>query len=73
MVSEQPTRIVVRDFRKAGWTKAPKQTGGSHTKWLCPSQTHSFTLPDGHRRISPGVASKAYAALENDQCKEVAR
>lgn len=73
MVSEQPTRKVVRDFKKAGWTKAPQQPSGSHTKWQCPSLTHTFPLPDGHRHISPGVVRKAYEALENDTCKETVR
>lgn len=62
---------MVRTFRTSGWSPAPVQPKGSHTKWLCPSRTHSFILPDGHRSISPGVVAKANAALKNDDCKEV--
>lgn len=62
MVSEQPTRKVVKAFRDAGWTLAPRQPKGSHSKWPCPSLTHSFILPDGHRSISPGVVANASAA-----------
>ena len=63
MVSEQPTRKMVREFLDAGWTKA--RTRGSHSLWQCPADQHTFTLPDGHRTISPGVVDKARKALAN--------
>lgn len=66
MVSEQPTRKVVKDFKNAGW--GPIRTVGSHTVYGCPCGGHSYSLPDGHRTISPGVVRKAYRALE--QCEE---
>ena len=53
-------------FRDAGWTDG--RTVGSHTKWHCPASKHSFSLPDGHRTISPGVYSKAMKALDADSC-----
>ncbi len=66
MVSEQPTRKMIKAFRDAGWE--PKRTAGSHTVWACSCGTHTFTLPDGHRIISPGVAAKAFKALK--ACEE---
>ncbi|WP_370584413.1 type II toxin-antitoxin system HicA family toxin [Ornithinimicrobium cryptoxanthini] len=48
-------------FRRAGWT--PVRSVGSHTVWESPSGKR-FTLPDGHRTISPGVVRKATKALE---------
>jgi predicted RNA binding protein YcfA (HicA-like mRNA interferase family) len=65
MVSEQPTRKMVRLFARAGWT--PLRTSGSHTVWGCPCGKHRFSLPDGHRTISAGVSGKALKAL--DECE----
>lgn len=62
MVTEQPTRKVVKEFKAAGWT--PGKTSGSHTMWHCPTGACSFTLPDGHRKISPGVYRNAIKALK---------
>lgn len=64
MVSEQPTNKVTRTLRKAGWT--PIRTRGSHTVWESPNGT-KFTLPDGHKTISPGVYSKLLKAMKEDQ------
>jgi predicted RNA binding protein YcfA (HicA-like mRNA interferase family) len=61
MVSEQPTRKMVRLFSKADWQ--PLRTVGSHTMWGCPCGKHQFVLPDGHNTISPGVVRKAMKAL----------
>lgn len=61
MVSEQPTRKVVKDFKAAGWH--PLRTEGSHTVYVCGCGAHTFSLPDGHRTISPGVVRKSYKAL----------
>lgn len=66
MVSEQPARVMVKRFRSAGWMAL--RTVGSHTMWECPCGEHRFSLPDGHRTISPGVVAKAYKAIE--QCEE---
>lgn len=57
MVSEQPSRKMVGRFQEAGWS--PVRTVGSHTVWRCGCGRHQFTLPDGHRTISPGVVAKA--------------
>ncbi|MDR6868465.1 putative RNA binding protein YcfA (HicA-like mRNA interferase family) [Microbacterium resistens] len=63
MVSEQPTRKVVRLLKDAGWS--PIRTAGSHTTWASPTGA-TFTLPDGHRTISPGVYRKLLKALEEE-------
>jgi predicted RNA binding protein YcfA (HicA-like mRNA interferase family) len=62
------TRVMIRELTRAGWTRA--RTNGSHTVWNCRSGRHHFTLPDGHREISGGVAQKARAALAGDECEE---
>lgn len=65
MVSEQPTRKVVKMLRDAGWLPARSQ--GSHTMWKSADGTRSITVPDGHRTISPGVARKIFDAIKEDQ------
>ncbi|WP_016894197.1 type II toxin-antitoxin system HicA family toxin [Mycobacteroides abscessus] len=52
MVSEQPTRHVVKKLKKAGFERTGGQ--GSHSRWRHPSGV-VITVPDGHRTISPGV------------------
>lgn len=66
MVSEQPTRKMVRMFKDAGWTAV--RTVGSHTVWECRTGKHSFSLPDGHKTISAGVVRKADKALSGCGC-----
>lgn len=61
MVSEQPTRKVVKAFKDAGWRQV--RTEGSHSLYECSCDRHTFALPDGHRMISPGVVRKAGKAL----------
>ncbi len=63
MVSEEPTRKMVREFKDAGWAPLPGGDG-SHTKYGCSCGSHTFSLPDGHRVISPGVVRKARKAIE---------
>lgn len=50
----------------------PPGSDGSHTKYGCPCGSHTFSLPDGHKTISPGVVRKARKALEdcNDMGKK---
>lgn len=66
MVKEQPTRKVIRELRTAGWQAG--ETMGSHTKWHGPNGT-IFSLPDGHREISPGVYRKLRNAMKEDESK----
>jgi predicted RNA binding protein YcfA (HicA-like mRNA interferase family) len=66
MVSEQSTRSVLRMLRAANWTAG--ETVGSHTKWTGPNGT-SFSLPDGHRQVSPGVYRNLLKAMREDKAK----
>lgn len=63
MVSEQPTRKVLRLLKRSGWRAL--RTVGSHTTWEGPNGT-TFTLPDGHSTISPGVYRNLLKALDED-------
>lgn len=51
-------------LKRAGWT--PIRTVGSHTTWGSPNGS-TFTLPDGHRTISPGVYRKLLKTLKEDE------
>lgn len=61
MVSEQPTRIVVKKLKKAGFERTGGQ--GSHSRWRHPSGV-VITVPDGHRAISPGVVRIVERAIQ---------
>lgn len=65
MTSDQPTRKVVKILRDAGWFPARAMTG-SHEVWEGPNGTR-FTVPTGHRTISPGVYRKLLAAMKEDE------
>jgi hypothetical protein len=60
MVSEQPTRKMVSEFKRAGWSVI--STDGRHTKFGCPSGRHTLPLPTTHRRLA-GVVRKARQAI----------
>lgn len=51
-------------MRNAGWS--PLRTVGSHTVWQSPTGA-TFTLPDGHRTISPGVYRNLLKAMEEGE------
>jgi predicted RNA binding protein YcfA (HicA-like mRNA interferase family) len=53
MVSDQPTRKVVRELLDAGFRRTDAK--GSHAMWIGPNGT-PVSVPDGHRTISPGVS-----------------
>lgn len=61
MVSDQPTRRVLAELRAAGFS--PRRTSGSHTLWAHPGG-EGVAVPDGHRRISPGVYRKIRTAID---------
>lgn len=63
MTSDQPTRKVTKMLRDAGWT--PTRTTGSHTTWTSPTGA-TYSLPDGHRTISPGVYRKLLKKLTEE-------
>lgn len=50
-------------LKRSGWRAL--RTVGSHTTWEGPNGT-TFTLPDGHNTISPGVYRKLQKALDED-------
>lgn len=60
MVSEQPTRKVLRELKDAGFTAARRD--GSHTVYV--NGAVSVSVPDGHRMISPGVYRKVLKKIE---------
>lgn len=65
MVSEQPTRKMVKELKAAGWELI--STDGRHSKYGCPCGGHTFPLPESHKTISPGVVRKCRKAIE--ECK----
>jgi predicted RNA binding protein YcfA (HicA-like mRNA interferase family) len=65
MVSEQPTRRVLKLLRKAGWE--PVRSVGSHTVWRSADGTRSLSIPDGHTMISPGIVRQVHRALKEGQ------
>ncbi|MBF4511326.1 type II toxin-antitoxin system HicA family toxin [Plantibacter sp. VKM Ac-2885] len=66
MVSEQPTRIMLKKLRKAGFTPAPNMVG-SHRKWYAPNGVDSVSIPEGHKAISPGVVRQIDKAIEESK------
>lgn len=64
MVSDQPTRKMVKALRDAGFQ--PTRTVGSHTMWRAANGTQ-ISVPDGHRTISAGVVRKIMKAIEEAQ------
>jgi predicted RNA binding protein YcfA (HicA-like mRNA interferase family) len=61
MVSEEPTRKIVKRLKNAGFS--PTEAKGSHTKWTHPSGAQ-VTIADGHRMISPGVVRQVNNAIK---------
>ncbi|WP_306365381.1 type II toxin-antitoxin system HicA family toxin [Nocardia sp. CC227C] len=69
MVTEQPSRVVLRTLSKAGWSF--KRNGkGSHVVWSCPSGKHPVTIPVGHGAISAGVVRNVDKAIEDCSCDQ---
>ncbi|MDJ0363116.1 type II toxin-antitoxin system HicA family toxin [Rhodococcus sp. H29-C3] len=62
MVTEQPTRTVVKELKAAGFS--PARTVGSHTTWVSADGEVKVTVPEGHRKISPGVYRKILEAMK---------
>jgi predicted RNA binding protein YcfA (HicA-like mRNA interferase family) len=60
MVSEEPTRKIVKRLKAAGFIRTDAE--GSHAKWEHPSGA-SVIVPDGHRMISPGVVRQINKAI----------
>ncbi|WP_078314738.1 type II toxin-antitoxin system HicA family toxin [Mycobacterium sp. D16Q16] len=70
MIAPAPTREIVKQLKKAGFTARPGK--GSHTVWTCSHGSYSVSLADGHRTISPGVRRQVDTAIEAcaTNCKE---
>lgn len=60
MVSEEPTRAIIKRLRKAGFVRTDAE--GSHAKWIHPLGPW-VSIPDGHRTISPGVVRQVNKAI----------
>jgi predicted RNA binding protein YcfA (HicA-like mRNA interferase family) len=67
MISEQPTRAILKELDRAGWTRK-RQGKGSHSVWQCPAGAHAVTVPDGHPSIRPGVVRSIRKAIEDCTC-----
>jgi predicted RNA binding protein YcfA (HicA-like mRNA interferase family) len=66
MAKAMSAKRAVAMLSSKGWTIV--RTRGSHTVWESPTGAR-FTLPDGHREISPGVARNLMKALEETNDK----
>ncbi|WP_434056629.1 type II toxin-antitoxin system HicA family toxin [Leifsonia sp. McL0608] len=62
MVSEEPTRKLIRRLKAAGFSA--DRTVGSHTVYATADGRHTVTVPDGHKTISPGVVRQVNKAIE---------
>ncbi|ORA29883.1 hypothetical protein BST20_27770 [Mycobacterium branderi] len=65
-----PTREVVKQLKKAGFTK--RDGKGSHTIWTCKHGRYSVSVDTGHRTISPGVRRQIDTAINecDTNCKK---
>jgi predicted RNA binding protein YcfA (HicA-like mRNA interferase family) len=61
MVSDEPTRKIIKELRAAGFS--PIRKSGSHTWWQHESGK-GVAVPDGHSKISPGVVRNIRKAIE---------
>lgn len=66
MVKEEPTRLVTKRLKSAGFTRTG--TDGRHSKWTHPSGVW-VAVPDSHRTISPGVVRKINNAIKESEGK----
>lgn len=70
MIAPAPTREIVKQLKRAGFTK--RDGKGSHTVWTCPHGRYSVSVDTGHKTISPGVRRQIDAAVAEceGRCKE---
>jgi predicted RNA binding protein YcfA (HicA-like mRNA interferase family) len=61
VVSEEPTRKIVKELREAGFTRIRRR--GSHSRWEHKCGI-AVSVPDGHRTISPKVVREARQAIQ---------
>lgn len=70
MIASAPTREIVKQLKKAGFTS--RDGKGSHTVWTCRHGRESVSVDTGHRTISPGVRRQINTAIQAcaTNCKE---
>lgn len=70
MIAPAPTREIVKQLTRAGFTERPGR--GSHSNWYCAHDAYNVSVPTWHRTISPGVRRQVDAAIRNcrNNCKE---
>lgn len=61
MVRDAPTRLMIRELERAGWSV--RRADGRHSVYGCRCGRHTFALPTTHRMVSAGVVAKARRAL----------
>lgn len=72
MITEQPSRVVLRTLTTAGWS-FKRDCKGSHEMWHCATGRHTVTISTGHGAVSAGVVrtvNKAIAGCSCDTTKE---
>jgi predicted RNA binding protein YcfA (HicA-like mRNA interferase family) len=67
VVSEEPTRKLVKRLKKAGFVRS--EASGSHGRWQHPTGPIVF-VPDGHSTISPRVVRQVNEAIADAMEKE---
>lgn len=65
MIAPAPTREIIKQLTRAGFTK--RDGKGSHIVWTCKHGSYSVSVDTGHRTISPGVRRQIDAAI--NQCE----
>jgi predicted RNA binding protein YcfA (HicA-like mRNA interferase family) len=65
VVSDEPSRSVVKRLRKAGFVKSDGR--GSHTKWSHQASGAYVVVATGHRMISAGVVNQVNAAIKRSK------
>jgi predicted RNA binding protein YcfA (HicA-like mRNA interferase family) len=62
LVSDEPSRSVVKRLRNVGFVKSDGK--GSHTKWSHQASGAHVVVATGHRMISAGVVNQVNKAIE---------
>ena len=65
MVSDEPSRSVLKRLRKAGFVKSDGR--GSHTKWNHQESGAYVVVATGHRMISAGGVKQVNKAIERSE------
>jgi predicted RNA binding protein YcfA (HicA-like mRNA interferase family) len=65
VVSDEPSRSVVKRLRNAGFVKSGGK--GSHTKWSHQASGAYVVVATGHRMVSAGVVNQVNKAIERSE------